>query len=595
MTMRSGALYRMGAAAIAVLLWTPRLAAHLPAIGLSWDQFNFNAAPGGPNPSPQYLTIANSTHGRMPWNAVTSAAWLSVSPSSGVLPGIAVVETVGVTISVLSTAMPAGTYSATITVSAPGDALSPPASNTPQTVNVTFTVANVQPPPLIALSTLGLSLSATTGSSTSPAGTVQISNAGGQPLAWTAAPDAGSANWLSVTPTAGVNTATITVATRVGSLTRGTYIGRINVSASGARNSPQAILVTLNISDPVPPSLRISQTSLSFSTVTQSQDPPSQQIAIDNGGEGALNWRATATTFNGGSWLTASPGSGSGPAVLTISPQLQTLAPGSYAGQVMVTADGALNSPVQVQVTFNVGRQKPVFSLNGLVSAANFTPGPLAPGEIASVFGSRLGPANGVALTLDSAASRLPSSLAGTQITFDGVAAPIFYTSASQVNFMVPFEVAGKTSARMTISVDGFDPVDLTVPIGDAQPGIFTVDGVHAAALNQDYTLNVAGNPAPAGSAVLLFLTGQGAVRPAIETGALAPTSPPFPEPKLSVSATLNGIAARVLFAGLAPGFAGLLQLNLEIPPGLAPSSQANVVVTIGSQSTLGPVTVAVK
>jgi len=177
---------------------------------------------------------------------------------------------------------------------------------------------------------------------------------------------------------------------------------------------------------------------------------------------------------------------------------------------------------------------------------------------------------------------RLPETLGGVRVTFDGVPAPLFYVSDQQINLQVPFEVAGRTSARMLVSVEGLDPAELGVEVAEAAPGLFTLDGTRAAALNQDFSLNGPENPATTGTVLQLFLTGQGLLNLRVRTGELAPTMPPFPEPLLPVAVRIGELEARVLFAGLAPGFAGLTQINVEVPRGVTPSDQTRVSVGFG-------------
>src|SRR5262249_47545770 len=157
----------------------------------------------------------------------------------------------------------------------------------------------------------------------------------------------------------------------------------------------------------------------------------------------------------------------------------------------------------------------------------------------------------------------------------------------------VPFEVAGKASARMAVKVEGLDVVEINVLLGETAPGIFTTDGTRAAALNQDFTLNTPENPAAVGSVIQLFLTGQGLLDTTVETGALAPSSPPFPRPLLPVSVNIGGFDAKVLFAGLAPGFVGLTQINVEIPRGAGAASR--VVVSFGPNQSGNSVLIAVR
>jgi uncharacterized protein (TIGR03437 family) len=251
--------------------------------------------------------------------------------------------------------------------------------------------------------------------------------------------------------------------------------------------------------------------------------------------------------------------------------------------RVSVTADGATNSPAQIQVTLTVERQKPELTVPGIVNAASLAFGPVTPGEVLSIFGSRLGPRPGVAFSFDRISGRIPTSLAGVRISFDGVLAPLFYVSYAQVNLQVPVEIAGKRTTHLKVEVDGLDPAEMDLDVAEVAPGIFTVDGRYAAVLNQDSSVNSPQRPAAPGTVVQLFLTGQGTVTPRVETGALAPGPPSFAFPNQRVSVSIHSLEARVPYAGMAPGLAGLLQVNAEIPGAIGASDSVVVVVKVGS------------
>ncbi|HYM13794.1 MAG TPA: hypothetical protein VEU62_23850, partial [Bryobacterales bacterium] len=157
-----------------------------------------------------------------------------------------------------------------------------------------------------------------------------------------------------------------------------------------------------------------------------------------------------------------------------------------------------------------------------------------------------------------------------------------------------PYELTGRDSARMVVSVAGLTSASLNIPLTDSAPGLFTLDGVHAAAVNQDSTLNSADNPAAVGSVIQLYLTGQGFLNSKVDTGALAPSTPPFPGPVERVGVNMDNLQAKVDFVGLAPGFVGLTQVNAEIPSGITPSNHVRVVVGVGFNQS-APAMIAVK
>ncbi len=217
----------------------------------------------------------------------------------------------------------------------------------------------------------------------------------------------------------------------------------------------------------------------------------------------------------------------------------------------------------------------PVMSASGLVNAASYAGGASAPGTIASLFGVGFGSHWGTAAALP-----LPRSLARTRVQVNDVDAPLFYASPTQVNFQVPFEVSTAQATVTLVREDG-KTQSVQLPLAEAQPGIFTLtsDGVGpAAALRQNGTLVGAGNPAARGEVIALYATGLGRVTPAAASGA--------PPDGLSrtvnlVTVTIGGSKVDAEFAGLAPGFAGLYQVNVRVPSGVAPGAEAALKLTV--------------
>ena len=227
----------------------------------------------------------------------------------------------------------------------------------------------------------------------------------------------------------------------------------------------------------------------------------------------------------------------------------------------------------------------PSFSSEQVVHAASFEPGGVVPGGIFTVFGSSLGPRDPQqSQAFDPATGLLPTRLGGVTVTFDEVPAPLFFVSRGQINLQVPFETAGRAETVVRIDYDGAGSPAVSVPVDAARPGLFaSPDGARAIVLNQDGTLNSPDLPAFRGEVVTLFATGQGVVDPPLATGAPAP-----PEPlrrAASPAVSIGGAqipAENILFAGLTPGFAGLLQVNARIPVGTPAGDDVEVAISIG-------------
>ena len=268
--------------------------------------------------------------------------------------------------------------------------------------------------------------------------------------------------------------------------------------------------------------------------------------------------------------------------------------PGSFSFTVQVT-DGANRTASKI-FTVTVAPALPFLLASGIVNGASYSGGSVAPGEVLTIFGSGLGPSALVGLQLDSA-GHVTTSLAGTQVTFDGVPAPLIYVQAGQVGTIAPYAIDGKSTTVVQVSYQGYSTSTVTLPVMATAPALFTADASGkgpGAILNQDLSVNTAANPAVAGAVVILYCTGEGQTSPGGVDGLLA-NSATLPAPVAKVSVTVGGQPVNVLYAGAAPGLvAGVLQVNVQLPAGLAAGNQP-VVLTIGGVSSPAGVTVAVK
>ena len=261
-------------------------------------------------------------------------------------------------------------------------------------------------------------------------------------------------------------------------------------------------------------------------------------------------------------------------------------------GETLSTED---SFPVTVgpDVTFNGLRDAfvakldisaPSISTAGIVNAASFLSGPIAPGEIISIFGSSIGPDEGVGAQLDES-GRVPTELAGTQVLFDGEPVPLFFVRTDQVNAQATYRLDGLTSTEIQIIYGGEASNVVTVPVAPSAPGFFTLpdDRNQVIAILPDGSLNSDDNPARPGDIIVMYATGEGQTVPPGEDGKLA--EPPFPEPVLPVEVVIGGLPAKVLYFGSAPDFGGLVQVNAEIPEGLETAGLTPEGVAIGSNA----------
>jgi len=206
----------------------------------------------------------------------------------------------------------------------------------------------------------------------------------------------------------------------------------------------------------------------------------------------------------------------------------------------------------------------PQFVPAGLVSAATFQQSAVTPGSLVSLFGLNLN---------------------GGTVQFDGVSAPVIFTSASQLNLQVPWEVQGKSSTTVTVTVNGVTSAPQAITVGLAAAGIFSLgapNGGQGAIINGNGVVVDANSPAHAGDYLEIFCTGLGAVSNTPQTGAEAGANP-LSSLIGTLTATIGGVSAPVVFAGLAPGYTGLYQVNAQVPPGIGAGNGVPVVITANS------------
>jgi uncharacterized protein (TIGR03437 family) len=232
---------------------------------------------------------------------------------------------------------------------------------------------------------------------------------------------------------------------------------------------------------------------------------------------------------------------------------------------------------------------------------------PVGQGSLATFYGTAL-----AASPITSSTPPWQTALENRQITIDDqTVSPIYYISATQANFQIPSNAAlGTQRVALRVGDTGELVAGGSLLIAAASPGLFTTNqggSGQAAVVNQDNTINSASNPAPVGSTVTLYGTGQGPVSPAVQDGAGAGTSPLsytiavptsnsttcfVSQPSMCVAVGSN--FANVQYSGLAPGYVGLWQINVTIPQGTPAGSAVPVRVVIDSTSS-NLVTIAVR
>ncbi len=319
--------------------------------------------------------------------------------------------------------------------------------------------------------------------------------------------------------------------------------------------------------------LSVKTSALQFS----SAQPAAATVAVDPGASG-LAWSATLVYEQSpAAWLTITPASGIGPATMQVSVNPAGLVPGGLyrASQIV---QSLMSSP-QYQ-TLSVTYQAPSTGISYL-NSASFEAG-VAPGMVLSLFDPGVNLAGG---TEAAGVLPLPLTMQGTTVKMNGVPAPLYYVSPTQLNVQVPYEVP-PGPATLTVSNAAGQIASQSVYVNAVAPGIF---------LASDRRHIAPSAAATAGGYVTLYLTGQGPVTPAVPSGAAPPLQVPvsgLPDPYAKVQVLVNGVPAQIAFAGIPYYLVGVTQINFIVPPETPAGDQPVVVTLAGVPSNTGYITV---
>ncbi|MCE5308638.1 MAG: hypothetical protein LLG20_13445 [Acidobacteriales bacterium] len=227
----------------------------------------------------------------------------------------------------------------------------------------------------------------------------------------------------------------------------------------------------------------------------------------------------------------------------------------------------------------------PTIATGGVLNGASFQASdPIAPGSYISIFGTALARTTNYPTT-----TILPMIQDYLMVSFDvpsaGISVPgrLTYISPTQVNLQVPWELRGQTQASVKVIYDYVNGGVVTIPLADYSPAFFEIGSGAVAALDLDYKVISTSNPTSSGKVVMLYANGLGPVTNQPASGEPAPFSP-LAETTDKPVVTIGGKVATVAWSGLAPGFAGLYQINATIPGGLTSGNQP-MTVSIGSRT----------
>jgi uncharacterized protein (TIGR03437 family) len=612
---------------------------------LSQTELTFAAVTGVNAAVPgQTISVYNLGSGGFSWTVQSPqylpanvSGWLTMSATSGTSSGTTAGE---LTATVNAAALAQGQYYATVAVASPG------AANGQQSFTVLLNVVNagdLGSTPQVFSS--GGILAVPAGSSANATQTINLFNPAGQSLSYSTAVYTGSSGsqWLTVGPAsgsvAGGANSTITVSASAAGMTAGILNGTVQVAFS------EGTVATLPFALVVLPGTGTSSAERANAStvcspnqlaVVLSAPAGGTPFVVGQGGRVAVQISdncnvVTPTSNNGnltiklaankqyqsvtflydaenavwtGTWVPANAQNGA---------ELEVFA--SIAGSGAVGSFSGESAPVTVNVLPNDPANSPPQATPPLNAAsfAQTAQGIVVPGEYVSIFGENL--ANQTA----GGGVPLPGQLGGAQLSMNSLPVPLLSVSQGQLNGLVPQQLAAGAPATLSLQRGNTAAPVMNATVAEFQPGIFTLSatGVGQGAI-VNYEAGVVAGAGPGqqavsrGGVIEIYATGLGAVvandgsntaPPGDGQPAPFPPASPLFKTQATVSVTIGGVpvpAANVLFAGLAPGFIALYQINVLVPAAVPAGTAEPVVITLtdaagNSASSQAGVTIAVQ
>ena len=543
-----------------------------------------------PNTQVSFQATANNTG---------PAPWLFASASNCTLGNCTTPNTL--VIQIVPGTLPVGSYTGTLSIVSSSLASSP--VNIPATFTVTSTIT-------VTVSPLGpINFNQAQGGPAPAAQQLTLTSSAAGATFTASIPNTPNCSWLQIQPTSGPASGVINLIPLTNTLSQNTYACPITLAFQNSATSP--VIVTANLIVGPPQTVTVSSTLLTFAYQQGGTLPVSQKLSVTSTG-GPVTF-SVATTSSG--WLSVDATSGTTPKDINVSVNPTNVAAGTQVtGTITITAPGVLATPLVVTVTLTVS-PPPIPLPTIIFNAASNAPGPIAPGELITIKGTQLGPAKFAIFTIN-AQGGVDSILAGVQVFFDGTPGTPTYVSATQINVIVPYEIAGRVTTNLVVAYQGGQSAPIQQSVTTVAPGIYTFAGSglgQAAVLN--LTLASAGTyngppngvtlpdgtllkttPATGGSIIGVYGTGFGQTNPRGTTGSVNPTPPPlmplvgWTPTSSTVTATIGGQQATVLFAGAAPTLVtGTAYFNIQVPTNVSGNS-LDIVITVNGVSTpLGP------
>jgi uncharacterized protein (TIGR03437 family) len=256
----------------------------------------------------------------------------------------------------------------------------------------------------------------------------------------------------------------------------------------------------------------------------------------------------------------------------------KTVHSGPLEGFAWISDDGRKAIAAVGNWVYFLAQQGPGATSAGVANAASYAPsaaGGVSPGELLTIFGQGLGPAQLTTHETDSS-GKFTTVLAGTQVLFDDTPAPIVYTMAGVVSVVAPYDLAGKSRVTITLKYQNQASLPIEVPVVADNPALFTLDGSgksDASIVRPDGSPVNAANPAAPGDILVLYAQGYGVSSPALPDGQIVNAT--LPKPAGTTTLLIDGQPIDTQYCGSAPGMVnGVLQINFRVPAVSAGSHQ---------------------
>jgi uncharacterized protein (TIGR03437 family) len=514
-----------------------------PRLGLTQAAYGPLSVDVGSNPATVQFYASNQGDGTLNLTATSSDSWMAAtiqqSQPCSRLGGVCY----PVQISFQTSGLAKGMYTGTITLSDPN------AVDSPQTVTVTVAVGGAIPDSVtLYVPNNGTPVSQQFWSASRLGTSVTQPPAGGPTLAVAAAGEGSFGETLTYEVSA----------TASPSVAEGTYNGSFTISHSALASDNKTVAVTMNVtSKPV-------ALATSLPPFRVGQGPVTQFVVMSNAGAGSLAISAaTAASSDNGTWLTAAFG---GPYVaVTVDPSKGSFTPGkTYTGTVTITTNAA-NSTITVPVTVQALTPGPPVAYAGrAVNIVDYGNSPLGLGDLAAVFGEQLSSTGPNVATLP-----LTNSLGGIAVSINNHQVPLYYTSPTQINFQIPYEIpAGQ--ATLQVNNNGQSGNSIFVQIATATPRLFKATSLDSSIIYADANGPI--TPVHRGTSIVIYSLGLGQTSPPATSGVPAPLSPLMhvtPTPTVVLGTGLPDTGGRTVtpdFVGITPTTVGLYQVNFTFP-----------------------------